>query len=257
MTSPAGKRLRILGSVLSVLVLLAGLAFAWFYSQLRQSLPQLDGSVTLAGLGAPVSITRDALGVPSIKAATRVDVTRALGYLHAQDRFFQMDLLRRRGAGELAELFGKVALPLDKSTRRHGFRALAQKVYGSLGPAEQTLLTSYAAGVNAGLGALRQKPFEYLVLRQTPAPWQPEDSLLIIYAMTLDLQDSVGNYELSLATLRDQLGTAGVAFFAPVIAPDELAGYCLHALTAAGNLPSEAAVRRLLAVTMAGLRPPG
>lgn len=223
MTSPAGKRLRILGSVLSVLVLLAGLAVAWFYAQMRASLPQLDGSAALAGLGAPVTVTRDALGVPAIKAATRGDVARALGYLHAQDRFFQMDLLRRRGAGELAELFGKVALPLDKSTRRHGFRALAQKVYASLRPAEQNLLNSYTAGVNAGLAALPKKPFEYLVLRQEPTPWRPEDSLLIIYAMTLDLQDSAGNYELSLATVRDQLGTAGVAFFAPVVGPDDAA----------------------------------
>jgi len=223
MTSPAGKRLRLLGSVLSVLVLLAGLAFAWFYAQLRASLPQLDGSAALAGLGAPVTVTRDALGVPLIKAATRGDVARALGYLHAQDRFFQMDLLRRRGAGELSELFGKLALPLDRATRRHGFRALAQKVLAGLAPADRDLLTRYTAGVNAGLGALPKKPFEYFVLRLAPAPWKPEDSLLIIYAMTLDLQDSTGSYELSLATLRDQLGTAGVAFFAPVSTPGDAA----------------------------------
>jgi penicillin amidase len=223
MTSPAGKRLRILGSVLSLLVLLAGGAYFWFYAQLRSSLPQLDGSAALSGLSAQVSVTRDALGVPTIKAATRLDAARALGYLHAQDRFFQMDLLRRRGAGELAELFGKVALPLDKSTRRHGFRALAGRVFSSLDPAGRDLLTSYTAGVNAGLAALKKKPFEYLVLRQEPAPWLPEDSILIIYAMTLDLQDSSGTYELSLATLRDQLGTAGVAFFAPLISPGDAA----------------------------------
>jgi penicillin amidase len=223
MTTPAGKRLRLLGSVLSVLVLLAGGVAGWFYSQLRASLPQLDGSAVLAGLEASVTVTRDALGVPTIKAATRTDVARALGYLHAQDRFFQMDLLRRRGAGELAELFGKVALPLDRNTRRHGFRALAKKVLGGLAPAERMLLISYAAGVNAGLSALRQKPFEYLVLRLAPEPWQPEDSLLVIYAMTLDLQDSTGAYELSLATLRDQLGTASLDFFAPVITPEDAA----------------------------------
>ena len=223
MTSPAGRRLRIIGSVLSVLVLLAGLACAWFYSQLRASLPQLDGSFPLAGLAAPVTVTRDALGVPTVKGTSRADVARALGYIHAQDRFFQMDLLRRRGAGELAELFGKVALPLDRNTRRHHFRALAQKVLADLAPAERALLTSYTAGINAGLAALKKKPFEYLVLRLDPEPWRPEDSLLIIYAMTLDLQDSTGTYELSLATLRDQLGTAGVAFFAPVSTPADAA----------------------------------
>ncbi|MEO6875066.1 MAG: penicillin acylase family protein [Opitutaceae bacterium] len=223
MISPAGRRLRILGSALSVLVLLAGLAFCWFYFELRSSLPQLDGSATLAGLGAPVTVTRDALGVPTVKAVSRMDAARALGYLHAQDRFFQMDLLRRRGAGELSELFGNVALNADRTTRRHGFRALAKKVLDGLPPGDRALLTSYTAGVNAGLAALKEKPFEYLVLRVTPEPWRPEDSMLIIYAMTLDLQDSTGSYELSLATARDQLGNAGLAFFAPLLGPDDAA----------------------------------
>lgn len=223
MTTPAGKRLRLLGSVLSVLVLLAGAIAGWFYHQLRASLPQLDGSALLAGLSAPVSVTRDALGVPTVKAATRADAASALGYLHAQDRFFQMDLLRRRGAGELSELFGKVALPLDRTTRRHGFRALAKKVVAGLSPTNRSLLDRYTAGVNAGLAALKQKPFEYFVLRLSPEPWRPEDSLLVIYAMTLDLQDPTGVYEFSLATLRDHLGNAGVAFFAPLVSPDDAA----------------------------------
>ena len=224
MTSPAAKRLRLLGSVLSVLVLLAGGAVMWFLSQVRASLPQLDGPAVLAGLeGGPVTVTRDTFGVPTIKAANRPDIARALGYVHAQDRFFQMDLLRRRGAGELAELFGQVALPLDRATRRHGFRALAQKVLHDLTPSERHLLDSYAAGVNTGLAALKQKPFEYLVLRTVPTPWRPEDSLLVIYAMTLDLQDSTGTYELSLATTRDQLGTAALEFFAPVATTEDAA----------------------------------
>ena len=80
MTSPAGKRLRLLGSVLSVLVLVAGAFVAWFYYQMRASLPQLDGTAALAGLSAPVSMTRDAQGVPTINAATRADAASALGY---------------------------------------------------------------------------------------------------------------------------------------------------------------------------------
>lgn len=223
MSSPATRRLRYLGFGLSFVVLLAGGAALWFRAQLRASLPQLDGTATVAGLGAPVTVPRDALGVPAIHARNRLDAARALGWLHAQDRFFQMDLLRRKGAGELSELFGKVALPLDRATRRHGFRALARKVLAGLPASDRELLACYTAGVNAGLAALQKKPFEYLVLRLTPDPWRPEDSLLIIYAMTLDLQDSTGTYELSLATLRDQLGTAGVAFFAPIATPDDAA----------------------------------
>ncbi len=237
MSTPAGKRFRLLASTLSVLVLLAAVAAGWFYREMRASLPRLDGTAALPGLSANVTVARDALGVPWVRGASRADVARALGYLHAQDRFFQMDLLRRRGAGELAELFGKAALPLDQSTRVHGFRQLAEKVYARIAPAERALLENYTAGVNAGLAALSQKPFEYLVLRTTPRPWRPEDSILVIYAMTLDLQDSTGAYELSLATLRDQLGFAGVAFFAPVSTPDDAA---LDGTTAAlAPLPSE------------------
>ena len=237
MSTPAGKRFRLLASTLSVLVLLAAVAVGWFYREMRASLPRLDGTAALPGLSANVTVARDALGVPWVRGASRADVARALGYLHAQDRFFQMDLLRRRGAGELAELFGKAALPLDQSTRVHGFRQLAEKVYARIAPAERALLENYTAGVNAGLAALSQKPFEYLVLRTTPRPWRPEDSILVIYAMTLDLQDSTGAYELSLATLRDQLGFAGVAFFAPVSTPDDAA---LDGTTAAlAPLPSE------------------
>jgi len=223
MSSPAARRLRILGVAFSILVLLVGGAILWFHSQMRSSLAQLDGSALIPGLRSPVTVTRDVLGVPAVRAANRPDAARALGWLHAQDRFFQMDLLRRKGAGELSELFGKVALPLDRTTRRHGFRALAQKVLAGLSASDRELLTSYTAGVNAGLAALKQKPFEYLVLRLTPEPWRPEDSLLVIYAMTLDLQDSSGTYELSLATLRDQLGLASVGFFAPVSTAEDAA----------------------------------
>jgi len=223
MTSPLGKRLRLLASVLSVLLLLAVLAAAWFYWQMRASLPQLDGSLSVAGMSAPVTVERDAQGVPRVRGSSRLDVARALGFLHAQDRFFQMDLLRRRSAGELAELFGKAALPVDRNTRVHGFRALATQVVARLPADERALLEAYTTGVNAGLGSLHQRPFEYLALRATPRPWTPVDSILVIYSMTLDLQDSTGSYEMSLATMRDQLGLAGVAFFAPVTLPDDAA----------------------------------
>jgi len=85
----------------------------WLRGQLRASLPQLDGSQGLAGLSAPVAVTRDAQGIPTISGRTRADVARATGFLHAQDRFFQMDLARRRAAAELAALVGPRALIAD------------------------------------------------------------------------------------------------------------------------------------------------
>ncbi len=219
----AAKRLRLLASVLSVLAVAALLAAGWYYTRIRASLPQLDGTATVPGLGAAVTIERDALGVPTLRGESRADVARALGWLHAQDRFFQMDLLRRVSAGELAELFGARALPRDRAARMHGFRKLAQSIIPRLAAEQRAIIEAYAAGVNAGLGALREPPFEYLVLRENPLPWRAEDSLLVCYAMTMDLQDEKGVYERTLMTLRDQFGLEGLAFFAPVVTPDDAA----------------------------------
>src|SRR5262245_36190098 len=126
----------------------------WLRSQLRGSLALLDGQLNVAGLSAPVTISRDALGIPRISGRTRGDVARATGFLHAQDRFFQMDLSRRRAAGELAALVGPRALPVDREIRIHRFRAEAQKAIASMAPEERSLIEAYTAGVNAGLRAL-------------------------------------------------------------------------------------------------------
>ena len=152
------KRLLLGLAALCVLaaLLLAG-AGLWFRQAMRGSLPQLDGTASLPGLSAPVNIVRDAQGVPSLTGTNRNDIARALGYLHAQDRFFQMDLLRRRSAGELAELFEAAALPIDKSARLHGFRRTAARIVSTLPAADRAMLDAYTAGVNAGLDSLAQK----------------------------------------------------------------------------------------------------
>lgn len=213
--SPLGKRISTLLSVLSVLALIAAAALFYGWRQMRGSLAQLDGTRPLPGLAAPVKIERDALGTPTITGTNRTDVARATGFIHAQDRFFQMDLLRRRGAGELAELFGPAAVELDKSARLHGFRRLAGKVLEKLTTPERELLQAYTAGVNAGLTALGNTPWEYLVLRLPPQTWREEDSLLCVYAMWFDLQDSTGSFELNRDALRQTLGLATLDFLAP------------------------------------------
>jgi len=215
--------LKVVAILLGVLALLVAAAGGWFYFHLRASRPQLDGRATAAGLSAPVNITRDALGVPTVRGATQADTMRALGWLHAQERFFQMDLLRRRGAGELAELFGAAALRVDKSARRHGFRRTAGQVIARSDPAERARIEAYTAGVNAGLAALGRKPFEYLVLRTDPQPWRLEDSALVNYAMWFDLQEADGRRERSLAALRDVYGAEAVAFFAPLVSANDAA----------------------------------
>ena len=159
-------------------------------SLLRGSLACLEGEVRLDGLVGPVTVERDAQGVPTIRGRSRRDIARAQGYVHAQERFFQMDLLRRAAAGELAELLGAPLLTQDRDLRRHRFRTLAATALDRLDPVARALVDAYTDGVNAGLEDLRTRPFEYFVLRQKPEPWRPVDSLLVIYAMFLDLSRS-------------------------------------------------------------------
>lgn len=168
-----------------------------------RSLPVLDGSLTLGGLSAPVTVTRDALGIPTVTAESRVDLARAIGFLHGQERFFQMDLQRRQPAGELSALVGAAALNADRAQRVHRFRAVAKRAL-ALAPADyRAELDAYAAGVNAGLTALEAEPFEYLALRLTPEPWTPEDSMLTLIAMSVTLQGSQWEYERTLGTLAE------------------------------------------------------
>jgi penicillin amidase len=200
---------------ISAVLLLAVGGALWARGQLRGSLPQLDGQRRLPGLSAQVDVSRDALGVPTIRGRSRADVARATGFLHAQDRYFQMDLSRRRAAGELAALVGSRAFPLDRDVRIHRFRAEARRAFSLLGTDDRLVLEAYADGVNAGLQALSSPPFEYLLLRQTPLPWTPEDSFLVVLSMFLTLQDDDGEYEATLATMSEVLPPAMVEFLSP------------------------------------------
>jgi penicillin amidase len=202
----------ILAAVLVLVALGLGL---WVRGRLRASLPRLDGEVRLAGLLEPVTVERDGLGIPTVAGTARGDVARATGFLHAQDRFFQMDLQRRSAAGELAELFGAAALGADRRTRVFRLRAVARRVLASAGPEDRALLESYAEGANAGLADLGAVPPEYLVLRVSPQPWLPEDSVLVLLAMYQTLHDERGVRESNLGVLQDTLPAALAAFLAP------------------------------------------
>ena len=208
-------RSRQLLSVLGGLLAIVAAAAGWGWWLMRGSLPQLDGAHVLGGLGAPVKVERDALGVPTLSGASRVDLARATGFVHAQDRFFQMDLLRRRAAGELAEIFGAGAVEFDQGARLHGFRRIAAQVVAQASPAELALIKAYTEGVNAGLASLARVPWEYLVLRTPPRRWREEDSVLCAYAMWFDLQDYRGTFELNRDALRRSAGMGALEFLAP------------------------------------------
>lgn len=201
----------LLGILLIVALLIAG----WFWWRMEGSVPKLEGEVAVAGLSAPVTVERDALGTPTVTGATRADVARALGYLHAQDRYFRMDMQRRFAAGEVSALAGGAMADIDRRIRPHRFRARAQAAVAAMPAGERALLDAYVAGVNQGLADLRTQPFEYLLLRGEAAPWKPEDTFLSVMAMYLNLQPATPRRELDRARAAKALGAEMSAFLYP------------------------------------------
>lgn len=175
---------------------------------LRGSVPTYDGSLALPGLSAPVSVKRDARGMVDIEAANELDMARALGFVHGQERFFEMDLTRRVAAGELSALVGAPALKLDRTNRQHRLRArIEASLAGITGP-KAAALAAYTEGVNAGLASLAVRPWPYVLLQQSPKPWSDVDSALTGYAMFFDLQDEANSRELALWRIREVLPPA-------------------------------------------------
>jgi penicillin G amidase len=172
---------------LRLLLLLPVLAVLGGFLWLRSSLPQEDGRLVLTSLGGEVRISRDEHGIPTIAASSERDAAFALGFAHAQDRLFQMDTMRRFGAGRLSEWFGPATLRADRFSRTLGLYRAAERQYALLAPELRAAIDAYAAGINAYLkqheGAL---PPEYQLLRVTPEPWRPADTL--VWGKLMDLQ---------------------------------------------------------------------
>src|SRR6202047_1970854 len=222
---------RILGGVLLLACVIAGGGGLYLLS----SLPQLDGRIAVSGLTHELRIARDADGVPLIDAANNEDAAFGLGFAHAQDRLFQMDMQRRYGAGRLAEIFGPQALATDRQMRVLGLYRAAEAEIPTLSPAVRRGLEAYAAGVNAFLATRRGAlPPEFLLLRFSPLPWRAADSLVWGKLMDLEL---AGNY-------RGELLRARVA---RTLSPDDLAFlYPLYPKAAPTTLAALRAIYRLL-----------
>ena len=207
------KRISITLLLISFLIVAFGAT--WVYSQIDSALPILDGNKTVLGLSDQVTIERDEQGIVTIKASNRLDVAVATGFVHAQERFFQMDLLRRHSAGELSSLFGAIALDYDKSIRVHRFRERATAIVSHLPKIQKDLLKAYTLGVNQGLKYINSQPFEYLLLQQVPTQWIEEDSILTIFSMYIDLQYTNGQREQSLGLIKALLSADVYAFLNP------------------------------------------
>ena len=183
------------GGLLLLALFVAVFGFAigarlWVRHAMREALPQVDGTVLLRGLSAPVTVLRDAHGVPSIRATSLDDALFAQGFVTAGDRLFQMDGLRRHAAGELAAVLGPAYVPHDRLQRVLGIRDAADRAMTVLPADQRHQLEVYARGVNAEIASTRDHlPVEFRLLHYTPAPWTPRDSLLVALAMFQELSN--------------------------------------------------------------------
>ncbi len=204
--------LRWLGLTLVGVVLLSALGLGGGYLWLRGSLPQVDGEIVVTGLEAPVTIVRDRWAIPHIEASRPLDASFALGFVHAQDRLWQMEFQRRLGAGRLAEILGAAALPSDRFMRTLGFYRLAEASLAHLEPDTVAWLQAYADGVNAFLQSRTGPlPPEFLIFRHLDLePWRPADSLVWLRLMALDLATNYRD-ELSRARLARRLSAEQIA----------------------------------------------
>jgi penicillin amidase len=188
---PVARRstgVRILLWLLLILGLLAVGVVGYAYFVTRSALPQLDGTLTVKGLSAAVKVTRDGHGVPAIEAATLEDLFLAQGYVTAQDRLWQMDVMRRFAGGELSEILGPDTLKIDREHRILGLRAAARKSLQGASPRDRSYFDAYARGVNAFIETHGSSlPIEFRILRYRPKPWQAEDSIVIANQMVKDL----------------------------------------------------------------------
>lgn len=180
--------LRVVFWLLVVFIVFVVAAVGLGYLVARSALPQLDGTLTAAGLSAQVSVIRDTHGVPTIEASTPEDLFFAQGFVTAQDRLWQMDVMRRFGAGELSEILGPETLKIDREQRILGLRAAAKKSLDMASARDMSYFAAYARGVNAYIERHQTRlPLEFRILHYHPKTWTPEDSIVIANQMVKDL----------------------------------------------------------------------
>ena len=194
-------------AVLLLALLLGGGVYLWFRSALNAARPTLDGTVQVAGLKAPVSVVRDGHGVPTITATAVDDLLFAQGYVTAEDRLWQMDMMRRYAAGDLAAALGADMVSVDRKQRVLGLREVARRSLAEATPEQREQLEAYARGVNAYIAEHQfGLPLEMRVLRYFPRAWTAEDSLLVGASMAEMLNNEEYTDELGREKILAKLG---------------------------------------------------
>lgn len=187
---------------------LIGLIFVVFiagYFLIRSSLPDMDGSISVKGISADIEITFDEKGIPQVWATNEKDAWFAVGWLHASDRLFQMELTRRVASGRLSELFGDLTLEIDRAQNKIGHKIMAEAALDNIAEPYRTYLETYTAGVNAWVGESAVLPFEFYLLGSDFEPWSIKDCLMIISFQTW-FSDALQNNDEFLQQLHDQVG---------------------------------------------------
>ncbi len=193
---------QILLSALLVLLLAVAGGGVWAYWIAHSALAPVDGKVVAQGVSAKVRVVRDKQGVPTIEAATPEDLFFAQGYVTAQDRLWQMDMLRRAAAGELSEVIGEATLKMDREQRILGLRVVAEQAEKKISERDRTYLEAYARGVNAFIESRGgHLPLEFRLMKYQPQPWTTRDSLLIGARMVQDLN----HYSYARALTREKI----------------------------------------------------
>src|SRR6202167_23351 len=200
-------RLRILYyAICAVLVVLIA-ALWWLFWIARSPLPQLDGNIMVPGISSKVRIVRDGHGVPTIEAATLEDLFFAQGYVTAQERLWQMDMMRRAAGGELSEVIGEDTIEMDREERILGLRLAAQAAEKNITARDRVYFDAYTRGVNAFIDSHRNRlSLEFRLLKYAPRPWTVTDSLLIGARMVQDLNHSSNPAALTREKILAKLG---------------------------------------------------
>jgi penicillin amidase len=200
--------------LLAVAFLVVAAVIGYAMMTVRASLPVLDGQLDVNGLHDPVTVTSDAYGIPTIAAGSREDAIRAFGYVTARDRLFQMDLLRRTGAGRLAEVLGETMRETDLRQRILGLNRTAGAIAARLPRDQREILEAYAEGVNDYVARMESPPFEFLLLGYKPDPWKIQDSLLILLGI-FQMLNGTEDEERMRTVMEQTLPSEVVAFLAP------------------------------------------